>query len=77
MLNNLFIWKKVNILFFKKRNKVICFHEWKLAEYVTYVDMSLAIEEYYEIGCCKCNKLRTIDKYSYERMKNKGLIKKD
>lgn len=59
-------------MFFRK--KEICFHEWKLVDYNNHVSAYLEICEKYEIGCPKCNRTKTVDKYAYSKMKSQGLI---
>lgn len=61
--------------FRKRKKKEVCFHEWKLSDYRTYVDISFESCHVYEITCLKCQKSREIDEYEYNKMKLLGLIK--
>lgn len=56
---------------FKKNS---CAHSWKLIDYHNYVDSSMTIEEYYTIGCSKCNHERFLDVVEYEKMRELNLI---
>lgn len=59
-------------MFFKKKEK--CFHKWTLVDYVNDVDASLAINEYYLLGCQSCKETRYVEPYDFDRMKHLGLI---
>lgn len=61
--------------FFKRKKKEKCFHEWKLSDYKTYVDISFETYEVYEITCLKCLKPRRVNAYELHKMKSLGLIK--
>lgn len=56
---------------FKKKS---CTHSLKLIDYQNYVDSSLSIEEYYTIGCSKCDYERLLDEFEYRKMKELNLI---
>ena len=56
------------------RGKDICLHSWQTINYENYVDETLGISEYYEIGCYKCNKTRLVDPDVHRQMKKEGLL---
>mgnify|MGYP005995988169 CR=1 FL=1 len=68
------------MLFRKKKSdpKPFCLHEWQLADYKmvdSYKGYDVDILHKYELGCEKCQSLRTVDNYEYSQMVNLGLIK--
>lgn len=68
-------------MFFRKKpeeKKELCFHEWQLADYHitdSYNGVDVDIIHKYEIGCHKCEAIKTVDDYEFSRMKTLGLIK--
>ena len=54
--------------------KELCLHSWQTIDYENYVDSTLGISEYYEIGCHKCNKTRLVEPVEYKHMKKEGLL---
>lgn len=70
----------VNMFFRKKKEeeKELCFHEWQLADFSifdNYNGVDVDIEHKFEIGCHKCKRIRTVDSYEFNRMRELGLIK--
>lgn len=64
-------------MFFKKKKKEekeICFHEWRVIDFVSEIDSSLAYEEHYELGCVKCCRTKIVDKYGFKELVKVGLI---
>jgi hypothetical protein len=67
-------------MFFKREIReeaAICFHRYSLVDFHSFVDSSMAIENYYEIGCVKCGTKRTVDEIGYSDMKKIGLISEE
>jgi hypothetical protein len=62
-------------MLFKKKQKVYCKHEWQLLDYHNVIG-DFDIDDYYEIGCPKCETTRTIDDYTYSRMLDQQLLSK-
>lgn len=63
-------------MFFKRtKQNTYCKHEWELIDYYSVIG-DFDINDYYEIGCPKCELRRTIDDYTYNKMLDKGLINK-
>lgn len=56
------------------RGKELCLHSWQTINYENYVDESLGISEYYQIGCYKCNETRLVESDTHEHMKKEGLL---
>lgn len=55
------------------RRKEICLHSWQTIDYFEEVT-PYDVTDYYTIGCPKCNKTRTVDKYTHKTMKKEGLL---
>jgi len=59
-------------------NKPICVHDWYLIDMTTqtmYNGIEVDFEDFYTIGCVKCNERRTMIEFSYRRFKRVFTIK--
>jgi hypothetical protein len=62
----------------KKEEKELCFHEWQLADYHitdSYNGIDVDIIHKYELGCHKCNRIKTVDDFEFSRLESLDLLK--
>ncbi|WCS68097.1 hypothetical protein Goe26_01850 [Bacillus phage vB_BsuM-Goe26] len=62
---------------FRRKQKKLCFHEWKLADYYTstvYNGVDVDFVGHYKLGCLNCGSTRVLDEFEYRRMLDRGLI---
>lgn len=62
----------------RKEKKSKCFHEWCVVDFEEIVESDgtcTDFNEYYILGCEKCENTRRVDEFVFEKMKQTGLIK--
>lgn len=60
---------------FKRKEKALCFHEWRIADVGVWMQDFCDDEDYYDLGCEKCGEMRRVGSYEYSRMKEAGVVK--
>lgn len=61
----------------KKEKKPLCFHEWRIADLIVQEisdGICVEFENYYELGCEKCGRTKTVDEIALMEMRRAGLL---